>query len=120
MDSDQFEQLVDENNAQADAEEIQQLQSEMENVQVPGSPDTIIERCLSPYLLGETLDEALSMGLVTLETAEFVDAAAEIKEEDPPAAVTPTKTYTQLWISSCLQTSFPASLLFRWIYCNKH
>ncbi|CAG5101833.1 Oidioi.mRNA.OKI2018_I69.chr1.g21.t1.cds [Oikopleura dioica] len=82
LDAEQFQQIVDENDAQARAEEIRQLQSELEN----------------PSRGGETLDTALSMGLITRETAEFIDETAEMMEdeEDPPANVTPEKTFTEL------------------------
>ncbi|CAG5083773.1 Oidioi.mRNA.OKI2018_I69.PAR.g10739.t1.cds [Oikopleura dioica] len=98
LDGEQFQQIVDENDAQARAEEIRQLQSELENPSRGGTPDTIIDACLSPYLLGETLDTALSMGLITRETTEFIDEVAEMMEdeEDPPATVTPEKTFTEL------------------------
>ncbi|CAG5099104.1 Oidioi.mRNA.OKI2018_I69.XSR.g16254.t1.cds [Oikopleura dioica] len=82
LDGEQFQQIVDENDAQARAEEIRQLQSELEN----------------PSRGGETLDTALSMGLITRETTEFIDEVAEMMEdeEDPPATVTPEKTFTEL------------------------
>ena len=98
LDDEQFQQIFGENDAQARAEEIRQLQSELENPSRGGTPDTIIDACLDEYLLGETLDETLAMGLITRDTAAFIDETAEMMEdeEDPPATVTPEKTFTEL------------------------
>ncbi|CAG5101989.1 Oidioi.mRNA.OKI2018_I69.chr1.g90.t1.cds [Oikopleura dioica] len=87
VDDDMINGLV----AEAEERERQQLQSELEN---PSRG----EHCLSPYLLGETLDDCFRFGILTKDAIEFIEETIYEQEDypDPSPTISPIKTYTQL------------------------